>query len=426
MPSKLFLVLFGAYLTVASAPAFAYLDPGSGSMLLYFIMGVFASMIYYFKGIAYKIRAFFSGSKIDKDLSNLDGIDILFHSEGGQYWNVFFPIIEELEKQGVKSAYYTQKDNDPGLQTDFKHLKAAYIGNDLSSFALLNNIKVKVFVSTTPQLDVMQWRRSKNVDHYIHIIHAPTGVLMYKYYSFDFFDSIMCSGAHQIESIRALEKARNLPAKELLETGLTYYDVMAKNKEDLPEKPTPEQKTLLVAPTWKPDNLLEKYGSKPLLELAELGYKVIVRPHPQAFISTPEVMAQLEQDIKNNPNISMDTQPSGEVSMANSDLLISDLSGILFDYFFVFNKPVIAIKGSIEKVGKEVMSVTKEAWELSNLHELARVIDINEITNIQQHVEAALEKSKNTDITAMRDAAVFNYGQAGQVAAQQILEKVAS
>ena len=48
---------------------------------------------------------------------------------------------------------------------------------------------------------------------------------MYKYFAFDFFDTVMCSGKHQIESIRQLEKLRKTK-KELLQTGLTYFDVL--------------------------------------------------------------------------------------------------------------------------------------------------------------------------------------------------------
>ena len=43
-------------LLIFSSPAFAYLDPGTGSMLLYFIMGVVATFIYFIKGIFYKIN----------------------------------------------------------------------------------------------------------------------------------------------------------------------------------------------------------------------------------------------------------------------------------------------------------------------------------------------------------------------------------
>lgn len=215
---------------ICISPLFAYLDPGSGSMLLYFIMGIFASLIYYFKGIIYKIRTFFSSGKADKGLRNLDDIDILFYSEGGQYWNVYKPIIDELEKLKIKSAYYTSKENDPVFKTDYKYLKKAFIGEDLVSFTILNNIKVKLFITTTPQLDVMQLKRSKDVEEYIHIFHSPIDTLMYKYFSFDFFDTVMCSGKYQIESIKELETIRKTKPKELLETGLTYFDVLKREK----------------------------------------------------------------------------------------------------------------------------------------------------------------------------------------------------
>ena len=112
---RLFLVYF-----ITPTPAFAYLDPGSGSMLLYFLMAVFASIVYYFKGFVYKFKSLFSNSKADKRLIDLEDIEILFHSEGGQYWNVFKPIIDELEQKKVRSAYYTGKNDDPGLQSNYK------------------------------------------------------------------------------------------------------------------------------------------------------------------------------------------------------------------------------------------------------------------------------------------------------------------
>ena len=39
---------------------FAYLDPGSGSLLLSSIVAIFASAVFFFKGIFYKIASIFS------------------------------------------------------------------------------------------------------------------------------------------------------------------------------------------------------------------------------------------------------------------------------------------------------------------------------------------------------------------------------
>lgn len=417
--------LLSGLLLLLPINAFAYLDPGSGSMLLYFIMGVFASLIYYFKGIVYKVRAFFSGGKADKGLRNLEGIDILFYSEGGQYWHVYQPVIAALDAKGIKSAYYTSSEKDPGLVADYKHLKKAYIGNDLSSFAILNNIKVKLFVTTTPQLDVMQLKRSKNVETYIHLIHAPTDALMYRYYSFDFFDVVMCSGEHQIESIRALEKERGTEIKELLATGLTYFDVLQRNKDELQASLADEkQKTVLVAPTWFDGNLLEVHGAKPLLDIAEQGYQVILRPHPQTFVSKPDLMAKIEAEIDGQAAITIDRAPSGEASMAKADLLLSDLSGIIFDFYFVYEKPVILMSSGIPKAGQEAECVAKEVWEIEHLEKFATLVEVEDLADIKTIIEQAFAKANPAEIAEFRNQSVFNYGQAGLVAANQLIEKL--
>ena len=110
---------------------------------------------------------------------------------------------------------------------------------------------------------------------------------MYKYFAFDFFDTVMCSGKHQIESIRQLEKLRKTKKKELLQTGLTYFDVLENRKQkqqNISKNKNTSKKVFLVAPTWKDNNIIEKYGVKPLKDLVNLGYQVILRPHPQMFI----------------------------------------------------------------------------------------------------------------------------------------------
>ena len=190
-------------------------------------------------------------------MTNLDGIDILFYSEGAYYWNLFLPIIEEFEKRKIHSIYWTSKENDLGLESSFSYMEARFIGDGIKAFTLLNRIKVKIVLMTTPQLDIMHLKRSKDVEYYGHIIHAPTDTLLYKKFAFDYFDFIMCSGEHQIESIRALEKKRELPPKTLYKTGLTYYDVMLRDRNKYSNR---DNNTILVAPAWGNISMLVKLG----------------------------------------------------------------------------------------------------------------------------------------------------------------------
>jgi len=265
------------------------------------------------------------------------------------------------------------------------------------------------------------------VREYVHLIHSPTDALMYKYFAFDFFDSVMCSGKHQIESIRELELIRKTNKKELLETGLTYFDILenGKNKQKSKLKNN-SQKTILIAPTWKDNNLLERYGIEPLKDLVSLGYNVILRPHPQMFISKREIILKIEKEIEKLHLITIDKSLNPESIMEQSDILISDLSGIIFDFYFVFEKPVIAIDGIISKSGQEAELVSKEPWEIENLEKIATIINPEDINNIGKYIDIAQKKTSKANIDKFRESSLFNYGTAGKVAANQILEKIKS
>jgi CDP-glycerol glycerophosphotransferase (TagB/SpsB family) len=391
-------------------------------MLVYFIMGVFATLLYSIKGFFYKIKAFIVGGKVDKGLRDLEGIDVLFYSEGGNYWNVFLPVIEEFEKREIKSAYYTSKENDPALNCDFKYLKKAYIGSDLTAFTILNHLEVKVVVMTTPQLDVMHLKRSKGVGHYSHLIHAPTDALIYKKFAFDYFDSVMCSGKHQIESIRELEERRGLPAKELLETGLTYYDVMYRDRSKYIKKS--EEKTILIAPTWGSNGMLTKFGIEPVEELLKSNYKVILRPHPQMYVSQKDLMEELEEKLAKYETLEIDRKPSGEESMGRANIMISDVSGIIFDFYFIYEKPVVLIEDIIEKGGLEAEDVTKEIWEAEHFKDFATLVNYKNIDTLNSVVAEVLEKDISSDINSFRDNSLYNFGNSGKIAADQILEMV--
>src|SRR5690606_26155606 len=153
----------------------------------------------------------------------------------------------------------TSDKQDPGLNSGLKNVTSKYLGNINFSAAYLAQLEADFVGMTTPQLDVLTIKRSKKVKHYGHILHAPVDVFTYRKFAFDYFDSVFCSGPHQIKSIRFLEEKRNTPKKELYEVGCTYYDLMLENLSRLSEEEK-KRPTVLVAPTWKEYSLLHKYG----------------------------------------------------------------------------------------------------------------------------------------------------------------------
>ncbi|RLA06371.1 MAG: hypothetical protein DRQ51_09545 [Gammaproteobacteria bacterium] len=426
MKTKLF--IFPVILLFYANSAFAYLDPGSGSMLVYFLIGIFATAIYSIKNQYLKIKIglirLFSKNKVKLNHKK----NIVFYSEGGHYWSSFQGVIKEICKMGYECSYYTSDKNDEGLLYKNKFYDSQFIGDDRLSVMALNYLNAKIVIMTTPQLDVMYLKRSDNVQYYIHLIHAPTDVFNYHPFAFDFFDCVMCSGPHQIKHLRQIEQARNMPEKKLLKTGLVYYDELSKEKNKISKK-TNQKTTILIAPTWGDIGLLNKTGFLPIKILLENDYNVILRSHPQSYINDKTLMEEIEKKAKNHINLKIDKTPSAKESMSKADIMISDVSGIIFDFAFVYEKPVIAFAGILETCKLAELNLvnsnnknTAKIWELEIMDKIADIVDIKDIQNLPSLIKKSLKKDYKQSIKRLRGESIFNYRKAGKVAALQIID----
>jgi hypothetical protein len=401
-----------------------YIDPASTSALLYIIIALVATIAYTLRGFFYKVKNLILGKGF-KSVSDFDDIDIIFYSEGKQYWSVFLPIIRALEKKQVPCAYITSDESDPGLSHKSEIFKSKFIGNLTMTSVYLNKLKAKFVGMTTPQLDVMMIRRSKKVRHYGHIVHAPIDVFTYRKFAFDYFDSVFCSGPHQIKGIEKLEDSRGTDKKLLLETGLTYFDILLEGirNNESPQKTRP---VVLVAPTWKDYSIINRFGVSFFENLLQDNfYDVILRPHPQTYVSYPEIISEIEERFKSEQRFSIDRNPLGTDSMAKADLMISDLSGVIWDFAFLYSKPVLLLKTEFDSIeGFEGSELDYEMWEMRERGRLGKVFDEHDVDNIDSIVIELLKNPPNMQLQELKDESVYNFGKAGDVAAKQIIEIV--
>ncbi len=295
----------------------------------------------------------------------------------------------------------------------------------------MNMLEAGVCVMTTPGLDVLQIRRSPGVAHYAHLVHSPTDAALYKLYSFDYFDSVLCSGEHQIRSLRFLEHLRGTPAKKLFHTGCPYMDVFADELDALttmaPVPPTPwasnGKPRVLLAPTWGRNGLLRRFGLELLLPMVEAGFILTIRPHPQSRTSEPKLLEGLEQALKPFGNLSWDHNTSSLQAMVNSDVLVSDFSGIVFDYAFVLERPVLTIAMDMDTRGMDAGDLPYPAWELTKLVDIGANIGPEEVGNLPAVIDSLPGREEfAARMRRLRANSLFNYRSSGKAAAQQILE----
>lgn len=398
-----------------------YLDPGTGSLLLYAIVGISTTILFALRGFWYSLRnRLFLGRKSAVEKMP----DIVFHSEGGKYWQVFQPVLRVFDSYGIKYGFVTPDKNDPVFTSGLKNVVPVCPGKEMITLSYMNNIRAKVVVSTTPDLDVYMLKRSRHVEKYVHLFHAVVDIGIYELYAFDYYDILLCTGAFQKESIRSIEKNRREKPKELFDTGCTYFEYMLDEIRKLPQQ-RDEELTVLYSAAWGERSSVVRYGTAVIDALTSAGIRVIFRPHPQMYVSDREAIEAALEKIKGNSLVEVDRNRTAAESMIRSHAMVSDISGVIFDYAFLFEKPMFLVNSEYFPGGCEVLDVDGERiWQFEKIPEISRVITDNEIPEVGKIVKRELEKADiyRERIQKIKNTEIYNFGSAGRTAAEQLKE----
>lgn len=382
-----------------SSDFFLYIDPGTGSMLFSILIGAAATLFFLFKALIIKIKILISGKKgaIQTDSSYSD---YAIYNEGKQYFNVFYPVLDEFEKRKIPLTYLTSVKDDPAKDKAYQFVKIQYIGEGNAAFAKLNLLSAGILLMTTPSLNVYQLKRSKNVKHYSHILHAASDATMYKLFGLDFFDSVLLTGDYQKKDIRFLEEKRGIKQKTLVTVGCTYLDSLKQKIDSIPQKEN-KNFTVLISPSWGKSSLLYKYGENLIKPLSETSWTIIIRPHPQSKKSEPEVIEKLTKEFACKPNIKWDYENDNIYSLKEADIMISDFSGIIYDFMFLCDKPVLYVNAELDLTPYDAWDIDggKSIWQFKTLKETAIELKSEDFTNIKDIITNA---SKNPELQQKR------------------------
>jgi len=403
-----------------------YIDPGTGSMLFAILIGLLGVGRFVFKGLWVKLRFLFSGGKktdLDKDT-----IPLIIFSDDKRYWSVFEPIVRELNSRDFDMVYMTASEDDPALKAEIPHMKAECIGPGNHAFAKLNFSKATMLLSTTPGLDVYQWKRSKDIKYYIHIPHSPAELTTYRMFGTDYYDAMMLSGQYQIDDARNLEKLRDLPSKELTLVGIPFLDEKVKHLEEITAsksgEETKHERTVLLAPSWGESGILKRYGADMIKLLLDTGYHVIIRPHPQSFKSEKDLMDKLMQEFPENDQLEWNRDNDNFDALYRSDIMISDFSGVIFEFALVFDKPVICADTEFDSSPYDAWWLDTPTWGQTAIPRIGKVLTKENFSEIKNMIDTCIEdKSFEESRHAVRDETWTHRGEGAKLAADYLVEK---
>ena len=407
---------------------FLYIDPGTGSMLFSILIGAAATLFFLSKAALLKFKVFLSGKKSGINAAQDASFkNFVVYVEGKQYWNVFKPVADAFEQRKIPLTYYTSAKDDPAFEEKYEFVKPEFIGEGNAAFARLNLLSAGVVLMTTPGLHVYQMKRSRNVKHYAHVLHMASDATMYRLFGLDFFDSVLLSGDYQKKDIRTLEKMRGIHEKELVTVGCPYLDVLKERMASIPQEEN-HVFTVLVSPSWGKSALLSRYGEKLLDPLAATGWRIIVRPHPQSKTSEAAMLERLAAKYKDASNIEWDYKRDNIYSMKKADIMISDFSGIIYDYAFLCDKPVMYVNADLDMRPYDAYDLEdngKNIWQFATLKKIGIELKEEHFADIKTIITSASDSAELAAARKMaKEEAWQNDGKAGEAIADFMIGKM--
>ena len=373
--------------------------------------------------------------KEDNDIEKFNELDIdersiVFYSESSV---ILYPyveeIIQELQNRDQKICYLTSRKDDPILQNKNENIRVFYIGDsEIEKMNFFLKLKAGVLIMTMPDLGSYHIKRAKEFPvHYVYTFHSMNSTHMeFQKTAFDQFDSIFCVGSYQIQELRATEKLYNLKQKNLVECGYGLLDKLIKLKSSFAEKGNllkNNKKNILIAPSWGKHNLLESMGAELVKILLDGGYHVTVRPHPMTVKKSPKIIKQILEKFEKNPDFLLDTNTSSFEQLFSSYALITDWSGIGYEYAFVCERPVIYVDVPKKAHNKEYEKIGLVPFEINIRNQIGEIIAIQNIETIPERIEFLYGDDNNFEnkIQKIRNDSIFNIGESGKVTANEII-----
>ena len=357
---------------------------------------------------------------------------LVFYSESNGFYKYYRGTIDFLLKYtNIPIHYITSDPADQifAMAKENDQIKPYYI-DSTTLITLMMKMDADVVVMTMPDLENYQIKRSyvrKDIK-YIYIPHCMDSLNMtMRKGSMDHFDAVLVTGKHHREEVEKVEIAYNLPKKEIVNCGYPLLDDMRADYASM-KLSDEHQTTILIAPSWQKDNIVDSCLDELLDRLKGHSYKVVVRPHPQHVRHMPERMNQLKERFRDDSNIEIQTDFTSNNTVFEADLMITDWSGIAYEYAYTTCKPVLFIDTPMKVMNPEYQKIDTVPINIWMREVIGAVVKPEELEQVPTVVQNLLDHSAEYKqrIDQFVKEYVYNLGNSGEVGARYIIDQVFS
>ena len=352
---------------------------------------------------------------------------IVFYAENKASINHFRLLISELtEEKNLQICYVTSVKNDPMLSSKNKNIFAFYIGDGTARTKFFLTLKAQILIMDMPDLETFHIKRSKVFPvHYVYIFHSMFSIHSYlRKGAIDNYDTIFCVGEHHKKEIRETEKVYGLKPKKLITYGFGRLDTLLHEKQKFHQTNPDNDKLIIIAPSYGKDNLLEVCGVELLEILLKSDFRVLLRPHFRTLRDSKKIIKTVKEKFGNNPNFILEEGIIPPEKFHNSKCMISDWSGVSFEYAFTFERPVIFIDLPKKILNSDSGDISLEPIEISIRDKIGYVISPKNLEKIPEIIKNTdSDSTTNERIIKIRSETVYNLGKSAKIGVEAI-EKI--
>jgi YidC/Oxa1 family membrane protein insertase len=357
---------------------------------------------------------------------------LVFYSERSGFYKYFENVIEYILRNSDIVIHYVTSDPDDAIFRRSEPKIAPYYIGELKLIPFMMRMDADMVVMTMPDLEQMHIKRSKVRDdvEYVYMFHAPISFInVINHGALDHYDTIFCTGKHNVLEIRESEKLYNLPAKRVVECGYGVIENMREHYlaryELYNNKP---MRRVLIAPSWHYDNILDSCLDELLSALLHKGWQVVLRPHPEYTKRFREkwdaIIAKYAGET--GDDFIIETDFSSNETVYSADALVSDWSWIAYEFSLAVEKPVVFINTEVKTHNPYWDKLPVKPLNLTLRSEIGIQLEKREAGEIGGAIRGLLDKGPEytEKIRKIRDEYIFNFGKSGEAGGGYIVERL--